>query len=77
MRLKEAIKAMEERVPVVHKFGRDVTEYKHIKSIMIKMECGEMKAVAELQDKKRENATFTGYLDRIYEKGEKDVTAVN
>lgn len=77
MKLKDAIKAMEEKTPVIHKFGRDVTEYKHIKSIVIKMECGEMKAVAELQDKKRENATFTGYLDRIYEKGEKDVTAVN
>lgn len=77
MKFEDAIKAMEEKKPVIHKFGRDVTEYKHIKSIMIKMEHGEMKAVAELQDKKRENATFTGYLDRIYEKGEKDVTAVN
>lgn len=70
MKFEDAIKVMEEKKPVIHKFGRDVTEYKHIKSIMIKMEHGEMKAVAELQDKKRENATFTGYLDRIYEKGE-------
>ena len=68
---------MEEKTPVIHKFGQNITEYKQINSIIIKMECGEMKAVAELQDKKRENATFTGYLDRIYEKGEKDATAVN
>lgn len=77
MKFEDAIKVMEEKRPVFHMLGRDITEYKHINSIIIKMESGVPKAMAELQDKKQKNATCTAYLDRIYEKGEKDVTAVN
>lgn len=77
MKLKDAIKAMEEKTPVVHVFGQNIMEYKNINSIVIKMESGVPKAMAELQDKKQKNATYTAYLDRIYEKGEKNATAVN
>lgn len=70
MKFEDAIKVMEEKRPVFHMLGRDITEYKHINSIIIKMESGVPKAMAELQDKKQKNATYTAYLDRIYEKGE-------
>ena len=70
MKLKDAISVMEEKKPVVHVKGRDITEYKNINSITIKMEFGMVKVVAELQDKRRDNVTFTGYIDKIYEKGE-------
>ena len=70
MKLKDAIKVMEEKRPVVYVFGQNIIEYKQINSIIIRMESGEPKAMAELQDKNTEKAISTVYLDRIYEKGE-------
>lgn len=61
----QAVKAMRLRLPIIYKFGRNVQEYQKINKIITKIEFGEVKVMAELQDPKRDNVIFIGYIERI------------
>ncbi len=61
----QAVRAMKLRLPITYQFGQNKCEYKNINKIVTQIEFGEVKVMAELQDPKRDNVIFLGYLDRM------------